>query len=416
MKIGAKRFLSLMLCCIMVLGLFPAAVFAVEDAVKTVTIPFEKVWNNDGNALGNRPEEGITVRLYKYTDTFDAENPGEPVCVQTIKGADGKWGCNFTIPESEIFVGETEQVYKFKVVEDPVTGYTETAHTDPDVTYTSFSVDEKWSEYHSCNNLSKDIQMTENKVVFVKKNTQGKDYIVWTPDVLSLEEKEKVFSAITDNVAKEFKNNFAEEKFFYGFDNNNEFKKDDMTITNDNISFGDHSNWQYLAIGSYTEEAINVTGASITNTYRGNVPTVGSLTITKSFEGLPVGTTPASVSFTITGPNSYSQTVTLSDNNQWTTTLSNLTPGGYTVSENEESAKVAGYELTADAANLLPSPPVKMLRFLSQTNTRHSNLKNRALDSSSPKLLSRAATSFPASRPLPLSLLMLKAELLRLMA
>ncbi len=42
MKIGAKRFLSLMLCCIMVLGLFSVTAFAVDDAVKTVEIPFEK--------------------------------------------------------------------------------------------------------------------------------------------------------------------------------------------------------------------------------------------------------------------------------------------------------------------------------------------------------------------------------------
>ena len=70
MKIGAKRFLSLMLCCIMVLGLFPVAAFAVDDAVKTVTIPFEKEWNDNNNASEKRPDS-ITVSLYRVVNGED---------------------------------------------------------------------------------------------------------------------------------------------------------------------------------------------------------------------------------------------------------------------------------------------------------------------------------------------------------
>lgn len=79
-------------------------------------------------------------------------------------------------------------------------------------------------------------------------------------------------------------------------------------------------------------------------------PTPGSLTINKVFEGLPENTCPESVMFTVTGPKDYSETVTLSANNQWSTTLTGLTPGDYTVTENEESAKVEGYVLTAQNA------------------------------------------------------------------
>ncbi|MDD6879763.1 MAG: Cna B-type domain-containing protein, partial [bacterium] len=72
-------------------------------------------------------------------------------------------------------------------------------------------------------------------------------------------------------------------------------------------------------------------------------PTTGSLIITKAFIGLPDGTTPDSVSFTVTGIN-YSETVTLSANDQWSKKIDNLTPGTYTVTET--SATVPGYTYT----------------------------------------------------------------------
>ena len=67
----------------------------------------------------------------------------------------------------------------------------------------------------------------------------------------------------------------------------------------------------------------------------------GSITITKSFAGLPENLRPASVSFSVTGPNDYSTTVTLSAENQWTETISGLNEGTYTITEG--AADVDGY-------------------------------------------------------------------------
>lgn len=67
----------------------------------------------------------------------------------------------------------------------------------------------------------------------------------------------------------------------------------------------------------------------------------GSITITKSFAGLPENLRPASVSFSVTGPNDYSTTVTLSAENQWTATISGLNEGTYTITE--DAANVDGY-------------------------------------------------------------------------
>ena len=67
----------------------------------------------------------------------------------------------------------------------------------------------------------------------------------------------------------------------------------------------------------------------------------GSITITKSFAGLPENLRPASVSFTVTGPNDFSETVTLSADNQWSSTISGLSEGTYTITEG--AADVDGY-------------------------------------------------------------------------
>ena len=75
-------------------------------------------------------------------------------------------------------------------------------------------------------------------------------------------------------------------------------------------------------------------------------PTTGNLTINKVFEGLPENTCPESVMFTVTGPNNYNQTVTMTANDQWTKTLTDLTPGDYTVTET--SADVTGYTYTTN--------------------------------------------------------------------
>ena len=72
-------------------------------------------------------------------------------------------------------------------------------------------------------------------------------------------------------------------------------------------------------------------------------PTIepGSITITKSFAGLPENLRPVSVSFSVTGPDDFSTTVTLSAENQWTSTINNLNEGTYTITEG--AADVDGY-------------------------------------------------------------------------
>ena len=84
----------------------------------------------------------------------------------------------------------------------------------------------------------------------------------------------------------------------------------------------------------------------ITNKYE----ELGKLTLTKNYLGLNELTDKekSNLSFTFKVTNSdetYSNTVILNAENNWTATLTKLQPGEYTVSEVEESTKVNGYEL-----------------------------------------------------------------------
>ena len=70
----------------------------------------------------------------------------------------------------------------------------------------------------------------------------------------------------------------------------------------------------------------------------------GSVTITKQFEGLPGELRPESISFSVEsaeGSAVYSNTVTLSAENGWSSTISNLDEGTYIIKEG--TAKVNGY-------------------------------------------------------------------------
>ena len=162
-----KRLLSILLCCIMLLGVFPAAAFAegVTSEEGIVLIPFEKSWNDNDNALETRPDS-ISISLYKYTGTEFDISTATLVESKTITAGDG-WKCSFDISDQQIF-DETGELYRFKVVESQVTGYNESAHTDPEVVFTAPSTESEWNRTTPCSKL----QITSNgtaKTVVVAK-------------------------------------------------------------------------------------------------------------------------------------------------------------------------------------------------------------------------------------------------------
>ncbi|MBE5802620.1 MAG: Cna B-type domain-containing protein, partial [Clostridiales bacterium] len=73
----------------------------------------------------------------------------------------------------------------------------------------------------------------------------------------------------------------------------------------------------------------------------------GNLTIAKTATGASV---PEGATFTITGPEEYSKTVTYSDFTDGSYTLTDLPTGNYTVTEDQATAQVDGYDLTVSGS------------------------------------------------------------------
>ncbi len=315
-----RKIISLLLCLVMALSLIPTVAFGVDAGVTptNVDIPVEKVWSGDENHSDQRPQS-ITVRL------LDANN--EPVGEPIILEANKSWKGTLTVPSEGTFT-----IQEVNVPE----GYTSTVTQQPIVGNITLGT---WSQKHtpaSQPNLSLD-----GYNMFVAK--KGDELYIWCAFELTGSQRIQLINHLKEvapselKPVKEDKTTTTTTGAGCGF-----------SISNNSVTFDNPNDWSLVYLNNIS---FNVTNAKITNTYEKDTPTLtGSLKIIKDFEGLPVGTTPDSVSFTVTGPNSYNQTVTMTANDQWTKTLTGLTPGEYTVTENEESAKVEGYVLTAPAA------------------------------------------------------------------
>ncbi len=92
-----------------------------------------------------------------------------------------------------------------------------------------------------------------------------------------------------------------------------------------------------------TVAADQVTEVNVTNTY---TQKPGSLKIVKSVEGGGEEAANKTFTFTVTGPDEFSKTVTITGNGY--AELENLVPGDYTVTEDKTSAQISGYTLTVD--------------------------------------------------------------------
>ena len=320
-----RKIISLLLCLVMALSLIPTVAFGDKGGstpkLSPISITVTKEWDDDNNSLNKRPDS-VTVKLLK-----DGEETGK-----TLTLYKDNWTGSFTdVPADGVYT----------VSEEPVDGYMPVYTQQPVITLRFSGWNEKITP---ANELSYSIPVGRNLIVANKGNA----YYVWTLTALTDAQKNDLMLAV--NKAKLEGLGTALEA------GNTEFKSgipatfnNGTKIENGTITFKKVKDWSLFYCGTVTLSS--VTGAKITNTYEKDTPTLtGSLEIIKDFEGLPVGTTPDSVSFTVTGPNSYNQTVTMTANDQWTKTLTGLTPGEYTVTENEESAKVEGYVLTAQNA------------------------------------------------------------------
>jgi len=97
---------------------------------------------------------------------------------------------------------------------------------------------------------------------------------------------------------------------------------------------------------TFTETVTNAT-VTVTNTYEKRL---GTLQVEKVFAGdLPAALRP-SVTVNVTGPDGYDKDFVLKAENDWKVSISGLTQGTYTVTEDGESAQVKNYTVVVPAA------------------------------------------------------------------
>lgn len=108
-----------------------------------------------------------------------------------------------------------------------------------------------------------------------------------------------------------------------------------QTVGSQNITITDYS---------VSNKTITKDGNTVSSITFANSSAAGSLTISNVIAGLPLDTTSKVYSFTITGPNGYSTSVSITGQNS--ATLTGLPVGEYTITEDAASAQVDGYNLT----------------------------------------------------------------------
>ena len=121
--------------------------------------------------------------------------------------------------------------------------------------------------------------------------------------------------------------------------------KDDAQINNYELTVtGDDGKEIEVKAGETAE-------AEITNTYDDNTMSdKGSLKISKTLgANAPSAASDKSFTFTVTGPDNYSKTVTIKGTGS--VTIDDLEPGNYTVAEDEEGAAITNYKLTVTGDN-----------------------------------------------------------------
>ena len=303
-----KKALALILTLIMVLGLMPAVLAATSDTnTNTIDIPVTKEWSDEGHTEA-RPENGITVKLYK----------GETQLGETTITADatGNWSGAFTVNKS-VFSGDTAMTYNLTLVETPLENYT-TAYTNPQVKYTPFTVG-KWDITHQCNVTTFDL---EGSNVFVGKQTgnAGGGITVWTADKLTDAQKQAIYNSAS-KINGMGNPNYKEFTFISGTESHS-----GAQVINGEVQFTGTSKWAIWARSSYELEKVEVeSDGTITNTYK--EPGKISINVQKEWDmkGLDNIAKPNEVTIKLfKGNENTGKTLKLNQSNQWKGTFANL--------------------------------------------------------------------------------------------
>jgi len=238
----------------------------------SIIIPFTISWDGNADSEATRPAS-VTVTLYKYLGTFDLAT-AIFIETKTVTALDG-WMGSFDISNEALYSTmpySPETAYKFKVIQDPVTGYIETEHIDPNVLFNPPEVAGAWQRVTPCNELEITISGVVKSVVVSKK---GNKAVVWSIEAFSEAEKEIIRNSALAGI-----NGIGNPTFEF-IDGLGIFPEYGITVTETKIQYSDPSDWSFFAYGGYNQSTTEENGAFITNTRN----TYGTLTVEKILAG-----------------------------------------------------------------------------------------------------------------------------------
>ena len=211
-----------------------------EEGEGTITISGEKLWDDDDNASGLRPESlSVTLQGYDGTDWVDIET------VTVTADADGKW--SFSVDVSSYSYLE----YRFQ---ETVPEYYEVTYQQPTYEF-SYPAAGEWIDETSCKELNISKSDDARTIVVSKK---GSDFYVWSYDALTAGEQKLIMDSFSQ-VDKSFKP--QNTTFFYGVGSS----VLGMTVSDDTISYLNPNKWSYVYVGTYSRGSESTTSGTITN-------------------------------------------------------------------------------------------------------------------------------------------------------
>jgi len=334
--------------------------YDVDPATKTITLVYKrtyapiadpvdsvirygvkKVWVDENAPADHVRPESITVELYA-----DGKATGKSVVLSEENHWEYTWS-DLPADKEYVAVEIVPENYKVESKQIPEGEYTVKGSLERITSCSETEIEVPAAEIPSVVVVSL-TNKNEIKKVFGKY-----DFVVWTDYELSdagksalveliAEESEALFEMIkADNVLFLYDGGANPYAEYVSFERNGE------TVVGTSLKTS--AVWQQILYGA-ADAAPAYT--QLTNTYEVIVPPVpvtGSLEISKVVEG--EAAVPADATFTVTGPNSYSKTISYAEFNGGKYLLENLELGIYTVSESSASAQVDGYELTINGNN-----------------------------------------------------------------
>ena len=189
-----KKLLILLstVCCMLAISISSIKADGVDTYTPVdIIIPFTKVWEDNDNAEGKRPDS-ITVKLSANNTVYETA---------TVTAANG-WKYDFIVKDTDTdhpaFDPNTLEPYSFTVEEEPIEGYTETAHKDPSIKMETLTGDENWVWIRPNSVTTFPVYTDTYPKSFIAAK-KGNQLYIWTPETISVLEQKILLAMVREH-------------------------------------------------------------------------------------------------------------------------------------------------------------------------------------------------------------------------